>query len=148
MGEYESDIDSWSGQVIGIYMFINRIIKWIVEAREWSREHDKAWKGVTEPAEDGLSLFQRKCEEAVTKAIQAEGGALIGREIQGVHEKCIKARIKDSPWTLWIYGDAAQVISEGQELVNLECWDAKTPNEFIAIFVEKVVADIIKRKNS
>ena len=129
-------------------MFINRFIKWLGKEREWALEHDKAWKGFTEPTETGLSRFQDKCEEAVIKTLQAQGGVLVEREIQGVHEKYIKAQIKDSPWTLWIYYEAAQVTSDGKILVDLEYWDAKTPDEFIALFVEKIAGDIKRRKAS
>ncbi len=69
-------------------------------------------------------------------------------EIGGFFSGIIKAQIKDSPWTLWIYYDAAQVTSDGETLVDLEYWDAKTPDEFIALFVEKIVVDIKKRKRS
>ena len=122
-----------------------RLLKWNIDRREWNRAHEETWAGVTEPTESGLSPFQLMCEPAVISALCDLGVTLIDREIlkmDGQHsdmkDQYIKSRLSGTPWTLWVYSDAAEVTSENATLVRLEEWDAKTPEDFISTFVKEL----------
>ncbi len=122
-----------------------RFLAWNAERREWNRAHERAWARATEPAESGLSPFQLMCEPAVERALREVGITLLEREIievkgrfRKVGEHAIRSRLRGTPWTLWMYVNAAEVTSHDRTLVRLEDWDAKTPEELISTFVKKL----------
>jgi hypothetical protein len=117
---------------------LKRLVKWNYDRRAWKREHELAWSGQDEPNEAGISLFQTKCEAAVTSALLPSGVELIDRTIEGEQERVIRARISGTGWTIWIYLDGAQVSSETATLIRLEQWDTKSPDELI----DKLVASL------
>ncbi len=128
---------------------LGRLLRWNARRREWNRAHERAWAGMTEPNESGLSSFQRMCEAAVVKALGEHGVRIAEREIlemEGPHvrgkENYIKARLAGTSWTLWVYVNAAGILSDTRTLVRLEDWDVRTPEEFISVFVERMLAGI------
>ncbi len=123
---------------------LRRLIQWNAARREWSREHKRTWAGAAEATESGLSPFQVMCESAVLSGLQNVGLAVIGRTVEGTRERYIKAQIAGTDWTLWIYRDGAEVSSKTSDLVRMEEWDAKTPEEFIATFVRRVLSGVRK----
>jgi hypothetical protein len=68
------------------------------------------------------------------------GVAVVDRTVEGTQERYIKVQLAGTNWTLWIYVNGAQVSSKTSNLVRMEEWDAKTPQEFIATFVSRVVS--------
>ena len=121
---------------------LRRLLTWNAQRRAWSREHKLTWAGMTQPTESGLSRFQVVCEAAVIAALGDRGESLADREVLGVKERHIKARVVGTPWTLWIYADGAELSSDRSTLVRLEEWDAKTPDDFVASFVSRVLEGI------
>ncbi len=114
-----------------------RLLKWNAGRREWNREHKSAWAGMTETSGSGLTQFQIECEAAVERALRNVGLQLTARELDDA--SFIKAKISDTDWTLWIYPDSAQVVSTQSTLVRLEEWDVRTPAEFFAVFISRML---------
>ena len=123
---------------------MKRLLKWNAKRREWNREHERSWAGQGDPTESGLSPFQVRCEAAVVNALSIVGTAVIDRTVEGMQESYIKARIAGTEWTLFIYYNGAEVSSKASTLVRMEEWDAKSPEEFITIFVGKTVAGVTR----
>ena len=119
---------------------LRRLLKRNAGRREWNREHRRAWVGMSEISGSGLTHFQIQCEAAITRALNDMGLQLTARELDDA--SFIKARIADTEWTLWIYPDAAEVISSRSTLVRLEEWDAKTPADFFAQFISRMVSGV------
>jgi hypothetical protein len=116
------------------------LVKWNAARREWNREHERAWAGAADQTESGLSPFQLMCESEVVNALHNVGVAVVDRTVEGTQERYIKVQLAGTNWTLWIYVNGAQVSSKTSNLVRMEEWDAKTPQEFIATFVSRVVS--------
>jgi hypothetical protein len=125
---------------------LKRLIKWNAERREWAREHERAWAGLADPTESGLSPFQLMCEAAVVTALRTFDMPLLDRRVEGAGECYVTAKLAGTDWTLWIYLDGAEVSSKSSTLVRMEEWDAKTPQEFIATFVSRTIAGVRKSR--
>jgi len=89
-----------------------------------------------------LSHFQVRCESAVVAALATAGFDVSNREVAGSNEHYVRAGIAGTPWRVWIYPDGAEVSSDQVTLVRLEQWDARTPEDFIVTFVERVLAGV------
>jgi len=124
---------------------LRRLLTSNAQRRAWSREHNLTWAGMMEPTESGLNRFQVMCESALVAALRNSGGSLADREVLGVKERHGKARVVGTPWTLWIYPNGAELSSDGAALVRLEEWDARTPDDFVASFVSRVLEGMRKQ---
>lgn len=117
---------------------LTRLLQWNRQRRQWNRDHAAAWAGQNVPGASGLSLFQERCEAEVAALLQSRGLTLKGRVVKGDLERYLHAHLADTPWEVWIYTDQAQLSGPGNATVNLEQWDARTPDELIHTFLVHV----------
>jgi hypothetical protein len=120
-------------------MVVGRIARWWRESREFHREHESAWSGHRLPLNGGLSLFQQECESRLVDALGKQGFTLVDRELRGVTERYVQARIDGTDLTVWIYLDGAEVSSPSGAVARLERWDAKTPGDLINELIRQTV---------
>jgi hypothetical protein len=105
-----------------------KIRSWFSEARRWHGDNVRTWKGHDEPGPDGLSPFQRETEATLRAILSARGLEMVERQILGEDDRYIVAKIPRAEATIWIYCDETQIES-GAEVLRLERWDTRTPEE-------------------
>lgn len=118
-----------------------RFRRWLADNRDWNRQHRQAWSGVTSPGPGGLSVFQERCESALTREIRSAGLAIVERTIQPLerNETLLYIRLTPGDLDVWICSAGAQFGYRTGD-VRLEEWDARTPDELIS----EVTAGVVK----
>jgi hypothetical protein len=66
--------------------------------------------------ERALTDFQLQAERALVAALAEEGFALTGYELTGESETCVHARVAETPVELYLYEDAAGILSPDLDL--------------------------------
>ena len=110
---------------------IKNIINWFKDNREWKKYHLEAWSPVTDPDENGITPFQKKCLKALTENVQKDGISCEGNQ-----EKFYTGIILGTNIRIYVYSDGAEISSDDLDF-RLEKWDFKTPDELINQFIEK-----------
>ena len=83
-----------------------------------------------------LSSFQTRCEEALKVALAQFGARLVDRQVSGVGESYVRARIDGTDLEVYIYADEAQVQGEGVD-ERFETPDFKTGDLLCEAFILK-----------
>ena len=107
------------------------MLDWLRGRRQWNAEHVRAWAGYDAPGVSGLTPFQVRCESALTEHLGRRGVVLTAR-------RYIRAQLGDSGWSVFIYLDQAELSGPGRGGTNLEQWDALTPADLIAKYLQHV----------
>ncbi len=119
-----------------------RLLEWNRERVEWNRRHVAAWVGQDVPGPSGLSPFQVLCEPRLVEMLERHGHSLEDRalvHLAGAGEPCVQAKISGMTREVLIYIDQAELLDAGKRSgVNLEQWDALTPEELVEKFVSAV----------
>jgi len=85
-----------------------------------------------------LSSFQTRCEAALTAALSRAGARLVERQITGVGESYIRAKIGGTSLEVYIYTDEAQVQGESVD-ERFEAPDFKTGDLLSEAFIRKAL---------
>ncbi len=91
-----------------------------------------AWRMVEAKQDDGLTLFQARCNEEMIEAFRHSPELLRKQTIEGDEEKVIAGVLPQSNIKYWIYVDGAQV----GDYYLLDKLDYDTPEAMIAAFVK------------
>ena len=109
------------------------------------KRHDQAWGPMRGRNADGLTAFQALCERRLVETVEAGGVSLAGRNVKPtthrgkpMDELWIEWSIEGTPLTIGIYPNGAGIWGEKID-DRFEEWDARTPDELMEIFAERVV---------
>jgi hypothetical protein len=114
------------------------MLGWLRRWRQWNAEHVRAWAGYDVPGMGGLTPFQVRCESALTEHLARRGVALTARRVAGIDERYIWAQLADSDWSVFIHRDQAELSGPGSAAINIEQWDALTPADLVAKYLQHV----------
>jgi len=104
----------------------------------WSRKDNVAWKGQDVPGASGLTPFQERCEAQLTTYLADRNLVLRDRTLMlGHNETYLHGFLGDTGAEIFIYLDQVELNASGKG-VNLERWDARTPDELIEKFLAAV----------
>jgi hypothetical protein len=124
---------------------LGKVGRWLSDARQWRRDHEAAWRDARNPGPDGMSSFQRECEERLTGALSRVGTTLADRTFDtGEQESFVTATLGTTDIRLWIYTDGAQLFAPGVVL-RFEEWDALSPRE-LAEEVAAAARDLVEKR--
>ena len=118
---------------------LRALLKWSADRRAWNREHLQAWARATEPTESGLSRFQLMCESTIVEALRSSGVGLTERAVVG---EALMVKLTGTRWTLIIHPRVATVTYGETTLVRVKQREARTPAEFIAVFVDRALSSV------
>ena len=117
---------------------LKRISDWNAARRRRTLDHEQSWAGQDATAPSGLTVFQERCEAALCNFLSSRGIQFRERQVmQGANEKWVEGFIGDTDARVYIYEDQVQ-LSAPETSLNLERWDARTPDELIAAFMFSV----------
>ena len=121
-----------------MFGWIDRLVQWNRRRRQWNAEHVAAWAGYDVPGESGLTPFQVRCEALLSAQLADRGVRLTARCVDDTQGGHVRAQLGDSGWQVAIYGDGAELTGPDTGSSSVEQWDARTPDELIAIFLHRV----------
>jgi hypothetical protein len=107
------------------------------------RRHEAAWNPFRQVRGDGTSLFQENAETRLREALEPRGVRLVNYERRPITASSaaldITAGISDTPLTIGIYLDGAQISGPGID-ERFEDEGAPTPDDLVREFTDKAVA--------
>lgn len=99
------------------------------------RKHDAVWNPVEKFEDDGLTVFQKLCNEKLLNAFSEFPEFKGSQQISGVCEKFIVGTLPNSKLKYWIYEVCARV--KGYETQEKSSYD--TPELLINEFVRRAI---------
>ena len=117
------------------------IINWFYNKNERSRKQDNAWIPFEKFEDDGLTVFQKICNEELLKAFSDFPEFKESQKITGVCEKYIFGTLPNSNVKYWIYENCAGVQGYGtQENLSYD-----NPEQLIKEFVKRAIQKSLSR---
>jgi hypothetical protein len=120
------------------------IISWFKNNRTPRRKHDAAWNPVEIFEEDGLTVFQKICNEKLIDAFSEFPEFKEFKQISAVCEKYIVGTLPNSKFKYWIYANCARV--EGHATQEKYSYD--TPELLITEFVRRAIDKALTKDES
>ena len=86
----------------------------------------------------GVNAFQERCESQLIAALADRGLRLDHRRLDEREEPSITADVSGAGITVWIHPDTVEAFAGESEIVRIEEWDRRTPDELLRDYVERV----------
>lgn len=121
---------------------LKRLLDWNRRRQRWNEEHAAAWAGQNVPGPSGLSPFQEMFEGRLVTALQEQGLGLQNRILGGDTERFVQGEVLNGKWTIWIYIDQAQALGPKEKRIDMEHWDALTPDDLARTFLKAFIREL------
>ena len=121
---------------------LSRLLAWNRRRKQWNIDHVAAWAGQDVPGRSGLSPFQEMFEPRLIEALGARGLSLENRALGGNLERYVHGKLVGGLWDVWIYIDQVQAVGPHPKRVDMEQWDALTPDDLAREFLVCLMREI------